>query len=233
MELSETIQRLSIAAIPILFAITLHEAAHGFVANRKGDPTARMLGRLTLNPLAHVDLFGTIIIPLLTYLTAGFVFGYAKPVPVNAANFRNPKEDMAWVAAAGPGINLAQAFGAGLMLKLLLFLFPALPAALFLGDPFSGRNTGAMWLLVPFGLMLLEAVKWNVLLAVFNLIPIPPLDGGRVAVGLLPPGPAAAWASIEPFGFFIVLALVLFNPLGIMSNVIFPLILALERLILG
>ncbi len=217
------IQTLSISAIPILFAIVLHEVAHGWVANKKGDPTAKMMGRLTLNPLAHIDPIGTIIVPIFLIVSkAGFVFGWAKPVPVNFFNLRRPKEDMIWVAAAGPGTNLLLAMVCGLLFRLITALDPNMIHLICFSSRQSGESNPVSLIMVPLLLMLVEGVKWNVVLAIFNMIPVPPLDGGRVMVGLLPERQAEAWSSLEPFGFFIVIGLFLLNPLGIMSQVLFP-----------
>jgi Zn-dependent protease len=218
----------------MVFAIVLHEVAHGFVANRRGDPTARLAGRLTLNPIAHIDLFGTIIMPvMLLVLTGGrFVFGYAKPVPVNFANLRRPKEDMILVAGAGPGTNLALAAGCGLLFRALLALDPEL-ALYVAGVAPAARGGISAMLLVPLMLMLLAGVKWNVLLAIFNMIPIPPLDGGRVLVGLLPDRQAAALSSVEPYGFLIVMFVVFMDPLGVMSEIVFPIMVGISRLLVG
>lgn len=185
---------ISVLAVPVLLAITIHEAAHGFVAWRLGDDTAKRLGRLSLNPLRHIDPFGTILLPaLLLFLSGGrFVFGFAKPVPVAFGRLNNPKTDMVWVAAAGPGVNLLMA----LIAALLLNLAPLLPGVM------------AGWL-VDF---LETAVFFNVLLAVFNMIPIPPLDGGRVAVGLLPLPLAKRWARVERYGIPVVLLCVFVLP---------------------
>lgn len=191
--------------LPILFAITLHEAAHGFAALRFGDDTALRAGRLTLNPLRHVDLFGTIIIPaLLLIARAPFLFGYAKPVPVNFYRLNDPRRDMVWVAAAGPGINIGLALVSALLLHLAYFL-PA-PSAQWIAD-----NLG-------------NSVQINVLLAVFNMLPLPPLDGGRVAVGLLPDSLAAPLARVEPYGLFILIGAIFLLPyigsqLGININI--------------
>ena len=165
--------------IPVIIAITLHEAAHGFVAHQCGDDTAWRLGRVTFNPLKHVDLFGTIILPAVLLLTrAPFLFGYAKPVPVNFRALRNPRRDMVWVAAAGPATNLLLALAAGFMAHLVIFL----PAS---ADHWYLQN-------------LRNAIDINVVLALFNMIPLPPLDGGRVAVGLLPNVFALPLARLEP-----------------------------------
>ena len=179
--------------IPVLLAITLHEAAHGFVAHHFGDDTAWQLGRVSLNPLRHIDRFGTLVLPALLLLShAPFLFGYAKAVPVKFAQLRNPRRDMIWVAAAGPGMNLALAIAAAL----LLHAVPLLPAGI---DHWFLRN-------------LVNAININVLLAVFNLIPIPPLDGGRVAVGLLPNVLALPLARLEPYGIWIVIGALFLLP---------------------
>jgi len=172
--------------IPVLLAITLHEAAHGFVAHHFGDDTAWRLGRVSLNPLRHIDPFGTLLLPALLLLThAPFLFGYAKPVPVNFGQLRSPRRDMIWVAAAGPVMNLALATAAAL----LLHTVDLLPVAI---DQWFLRN-------------LVNAININVILAVFNLIPLPPLDGGRVAVGILPNVLAAPLARLAPYGMWIVI----------------------------
>lgn len=192
---SDTLQTLLIYALPVLFSITVHEAAHGYVARHFGDSTAYMLGRMTLNPLKHIDPIGTILMPLLLYFsTSGaFVFGYAKPVPVNFGNLRHPKRDMVWVALAGPASNFVQA----ILWALLLF---ALLAA-GLDEPFFVQMARAG--------ILVNLVMWA-----FNLFPLPPLDGGRVLAGLLPARQALWLSRIEPYGFFIVLALVLAGVVG-------------------
>jgi Zn-dependent protease len=182
-----------------------HEVAHGWVANRLGDPTAARMGRLTLNPLAHVDLYGTILIPLFLIIShAPFLFGYAKPVPVNFQNLRNPKRDMIWVALAGPATNLLLALGCALCLK---FALPILAASE------NGPSSTLMNFLAPIALMARNGVIINVVLAVFNAFPIPPLDGGRVLVGLLPEPQSSAFARVERFGFIIVLVLLMTHTL--------------------
>ena len=235
MNIDHIIQEISISAIPILLAVILHEVAHGWVANKRGDPTARMMGRLTLNPLSHIDPVGTVVIPifLLIATKGSFVFGYAKPVPVNFMNLRHPKEDMVWVAGAGPATNLILAVACGLLFRLVLMIDPRLVLQLRLGGgPFNWNDPSGM-VLVPVMYMLLKGVQWNVVLAIFNMIPIPPLDGGRVLVGLLPDRQSAAWASIEPFGFFIIIALVFLDPFGFWSQIISPLIVNIMLWILG
>ncbi len=190
MDVANLIQTVLIYALPVLFAITVHEAAHGYAARRLGDDTAYVLGRVTLNPLKHIDPVGTILMPLMLYFaTSGaFLFGYAKPVPVRFGNLRNPKRDMIWVALAGPGANLAQAVLWGVLLYLLL--------GAGLSEPFFIK-------------MCQGGMLVNVVMFVFNLFPLPPLDGGRILVGLLPYRQAELVSRIEPWGFFIVMALVL------------------------
>lgn len=190
MDLNAWIDTLSVYAIPVLFAITVHEAAHGYAARFFGDPTAWQLGRITLNPLKHIDPVGTILIPVaLAFATAGaFVFGYAKPVPVDFGALRRPKQDMIWVALAGPAVNLIQA----LLWAVALLVFVS---------PGDGNSF--------FGAVCKAGVLVNVVMFVFNLFPLPPMDGGRILVGLLPMQPAMVVARIEPYGFFIVLALLI------------------------
>nr|WP_236599289.1 site-2 protease family protein [Ramlibacter monticola] len=185
-----------IYALPVLFAITVHEAAHGYVARHFGDNTAYMMGRVTLNPLKHIDPIGTVLMPLMLYFaTSGaFLFGYAKPVPVNFSQLRHPKRDMVWVALAGPASNFIQAILWALLFTLLVAL--GLNERFFLSMAKAG--------------VLVNLVMWA-----FNLFPLPPLDGGRVLVGLLPPRQAYSLSRVEPWGFFIVMGLVL---LGILSN---------------
>lgn len=231
-ELGPIIHGLSIVALPILLAITFHEAAHGFVADRRGDPTAKYLGRLTLNPLAHIDPFGTILLPVLLYVgpllmtgQPGFVFGYAKPVPVNFMNLRRPKTDMVWVAAAGPLTNLALAVASGAILHALVS-FSGESAGL------DGVDESGFRIAEPIAQMLAYGVFINVALMLFNLLPIPPLDGGRVLVGLLPARASTWLANLEPYGMFIVIGLVFLDPLRLVYRILAPLSSALINLIL-
>ena len=195
MDAAELIQTVLIYALPVLFAITVHEAAHGYVARMLGDPTAAMLGRLTLNPLKHIDPIGTILMPLLLYFsTSGaFLFGYAKPVPVNFGQLRHPKRDMIWVALAGPASNFIQALLWAIVLVALVV---------------AGVQE-RFWLEMARAGILTNLVMWA-----FNLFPLPPLDGGRIVAGLLPTKLAIPFSRMEPIGFFIVLALVLAGIVG-------------------
>jgi Zn-dependent protease len=190
MDIAHLIQTVAIYALPVLFAITVHEAAHGYAARHFGDNTAHALGRISLNPLKHIDPVGTLLMPLLLYFaTAGaFLFGYAKPVPVNFGRLRHPKRDMVWVALAGPGANLAQALLWGIALIILI-----------------GSGVDEYFFLK----MCVAGLKVNLALFAFNLFPVPPLDGGRILVGLLPWRQAALVSRVEPWGFFIVIALVI------------------------
>lgn len=191
-------------SVPVLVAVVLHELAHGYTAYRLGDPTAAQLGRLSLNPLAHVDLFGTVLLPLFLIVTGSpLLFGYAKPVPVNFANLRNPRRDMVYVAAAGPAMNLFLAVISTLFLQHLQA--GQLPTDLPLTQPAPTSLAAAM---------LTASIVINVALAVFNLFPMPPLDGGRVAVGLLPHGLALPLARLEPYGMFIIIGLLMTGVLG-------------------
>lgn len=190
MDFAHLIQTVAIYALPVIFAITVHEAAHGYAARYFGDNTAWMMGRVTLNPTRHIDPIGTILMPLLLYFaTSGaFLFGYAKPVPVRFDKLRNPKRDMIWVALAGPGANFVQAFLWGALLYLL-----------------QGMGVTETFFLK----MCQGGVLVNVVMFAFNLFPLPPLDGGRILVGLLPYRQAELVSRIEPWGFFIVMALVI------------------------
>jgi len=207
------IQLIAVAAIPILFAITLHEAAHGYVARHFGDMTAYQAGRISLNPLRHIDPVGTILLPLLTLALGGILFGWAKPVPVNFGALRHPKQDMLWVAIAGPASNLLMALLWALMIK-LVWLFP--------GSYFSE----------PLLEMAQIGIKINVILMVLNLLPLPPLDGGRVAVSLLPHQQAYQLSRIEPYGLFILIALAITPVLGWIITPLFGAVMNLINFIL-
>lgn len=190
------IQTIAVAALPVILAITLHEAAHGYAARHFGDPTAWQLGRITANPFKHIDPVGTVLLPALLFIVSSpFLFGWAKPVPVDFARLRHPKRDMLWVAAAGPGANLAMALFWGAMLKLAWLL------------PFN-------YFSLPMTRMAEIGIAINVMLMVLNLFPLPPLDGGRIAVSLLPPAAAWHFARLERFGFPILLLLLVTGVLG-------------------
>jgi len=211
--LANVLHTISYMALPLLLAMVLHEYAHGWVADRYGDSTARMEGRLTMNPLAHVDPFGTVILPLLCLLLPGsFFLGWAKPVPVNPARLRNPRRDMALVAAAGPGMNLLLAVASGLILSALLTLDPTLMASWPPQPGQAPRRDLAGMVLLPLAAMALYSVFINILLMVFNLIPIPPLDGGRVLTSLLPARQALALSRVEPYGMLIIVGLIMLDP---------------------
>lgn len=204
--------KLSVMLVPGMLAITCHEVSHGFVAWRFGDPTARMLGRLTLNPLKHLDPIGTLMIFFIG-------IGWAKPVPVVMENLHNPRKNMIWVAAAGPITNLVLATLSALLLR----------GVVALGNP--AALSPAALIIEPLVLMLAFSVYINLLLAIFNMIPVPPLDGGRVLTGLLPYRQAAAWSRIEPYGMLIIIALVFFTDL--FSYVVFPVLNAVTHLLAG
>jgi Zn-dependent protease len=197
------IQTLLIYAIPVLFAITVHETAHGWVASLLGDHSARMMGRLTLNPIKHIDLIGTLVVPAFLYFTAGFIFGWAKPVPVNFSALRSPKQDMLWVAIAGPMSNFIMAI-------------------IWLVTIFVAMNTGSQFLAD----MAQIGIQINLLLAVLNLLPLPPLDGGRVVSALLPPKISYQFDQLEAYGLFILLGLLF---LGIFQSVILPIVKFIQQ----
>lgn len=211
--LASILHTISYMALPLLLAMVLHEYAHGWVASKHGDPTAKLAGRLTLNPLVHIDPVGTILVPLMCLLMpTGIFFGWAKPVPVNVARLRDPKRDMARVAVAGPAMNLLLAIASALLLSLLFFLDPSLrnhwpPQT---GLPRAEGLSGM--LLLPLAAMALYSVLINVLLMVFNMIPIPPLDGGRVLTSLLPMRAAYGLARLEPYGMFVLIGLLVLDP---------------------
>ena len=205
-DLVALVQKIAVWALPVLFAITLHEVAHGWAARALGDRTAEMLGRLSLNPIKHVDPMGTVVVPILMLLLGGFLFGWAKPVPVGMRNLRNPRRDMALVAIAGPMSNLAMAVGWGVLAKVAISMNP----------------TEGIWL----GILLMAraGIVINLVLMVLNLLPFPPLDGGRVLTGLLPEAQARAVDRVEPYGLIILVVLMV---TGILSKImIWPLLLS-------
>jgi Zn-dependent protease len=202
------VQKIAIYALPVIFAITVHEAAHGFAARYFGDMTAEREGRITLNPLKHIDPIGTILLPALTLLVGGILFGWAKPVPVNFSRLRHPKRDMLWVAAAGPASNFVMALFWALIIK-LSFVYPSVYSE-------------------PMALMGQAGVMINVVLMVLNLLPLPPLDGGRIAVSLLPNHLAYKYAQIERYGFIILIVLL---ATGILGRIMEPFIDALIQII--
>jgi Zn-dependent protease len=214
MDLQGFLVTISVAAIPVLLAITLHEVAHGRIARYFGDRTAEAQGRLSLNPLRHIDPIGTVLVPLMLLWLGGFLFGWAKPVPVNPRYLRRPRQDMVWVAVAGPAANLVMAVGWALVLS-------------FAHHQLEGNLSSWLMNMSYYGVVI------NLILAIFNMLPIPPLDGGRVLANLVPPGPFSQFlAKIEPFGLFIVLGLlmlgvlswVLSGPLRFLQNAIFSLV---------
>lgn len=201
MDIDTLIQNIALGTIPVLFAITLHEAAHGYVARHFGDMTAYQQGRISLNPIHHIDPLGTILLPIIMYFTTSgnMIFGWAKPVPVNFGNLRRPKKDMLWVAIAGPATNFVMALGWALLYKLTWF-FPDN----YFAQPLLGMAS--------------IGIKTNVILMVLNLLPLPPLDGGRVAVSLLPHRQAYQLSKIEPYGMFILIFLAITPVLGLILS---------------
>lgn len=197
-----TIKRIAVTAIPMVLAITVHEAAHGFAARHYGDMTAHNSGRISLNPIRHIDLVGTVIVPSITMLVGGIFFGWAKPVPVNFMNLRHPKRDMLWVAAAGPGANLVMAILWAIAMQFAHFL-PEYAA-------------------LPFALMGAAGILNNIILMVLNLLPLPPLDGGRIAVSLLPNNLAIKYAKIERYGFIILIILLVTH---ILDKIVWPFVM--------
>ncbi len=221
MEQLSIVQKIAVMALPLMFAIIIHEVAHGWIADKLGDSTARHAGRLTLNPLSHIDPFGTVIMPILLFLlTDGrMVFGYAKPVPINPYNFRDPKKGMALSSLAGPGSNIIMALLFALLLRVAL---PGLEGVI----PVNLWN----WFAVPTALMFGYGVLINVVLAVLNMIPIPPLDGSRIVYWMLPDRQAAAYYRLEPFGTIIIMFLIM---LGVLGKIMWPIILPMLYFLLG
>lgn len=203
------VQQIAIWALPVLFAITVHEVAHGWVARLHGDRTAEMLGRLTLNPIKHIDLVGTIVVPVVLLALGGFIFGWAKPVPVSQQNLRNPRRDMALVAAAGPASNLVMALLWAVIAKIAII-------------------ANVAWASEPLVLMGIAGITINLVLAILNLLPIPPLDGGRVLSNLLPARYSDTIDRIEPYGLLILVVLLAFGFLGMLIG---PPIILLRSLI--
>jgi Zn-dependent protease len=213
METLSSLQLLAVLVIPVLFAITVHEAAHGWVASKLGDRTALMLGRVTFNPIKHIDPIGTVVVPLATFFFVGFLFGWAKPVPVDWRNLRHPRRDMALVAVAGPGANLVMALFWGAMVKLGVLLLPA-----------------GQWMALPLIYMGAAGILINVFLMVLNLMPLLPLDGGRVVNAMLPPKVAILFSRLEPFGLIILLALLI---TGLLSAILLPIVIGTVDLLPG
>jgi len=214
MDINGILHGISIWALPVMLAIVLHEVAHGWVADKLGDDTARWMGRLTLNPLKHIDPVGTVLVPLvLVVFGSPIIFGYAKPVPVNFRKLRHPKRDMVWVALAGPVTNILLALAS----TALLALMTSLP-------------TDMEWLALPVAQMCQASILINLVLCIFNLLPLPPLDGGRVAVGLLPGRFAYQLSRIEPYGFVIIVVLLF---MGVLQNVIGPAVMGSAGWLIG
>ncbi|MBX3629691.1 MAG: site-2 protease family protein [Nitrosomonas sp.] len=217
MDFDSIIQGIAIYALPVILAITMHEAAHGYVARHFGDFTAFNAGRISLNPARHIDPVGTILVPVALFIIskmtmgAGFLFGWAKPVPVNFSNLRHPKQNMLWVAAAGPGANLLMAFFWALLIKLAMIL------------PITEFTK-------PMILMGIAGIEINVILMVLNLLPLPPLDGGRMAMSLLPHRIAYPFSRIEPYGFMILLVLLISGVLGV---IVWPMIKLIKLMIVS
>lgn len=208
MDLGGIIQKIAVLAPPILLALTCHESAHGYVASRLGDPTARDQGRITLNPIKHLDLMGTLV------FFATQMIGWAKPVPVNPLNFRNPRRDMMWVSVAGPAANILLAFASAMVLRMVIV-------------PFAEATS---YFARPVLYMLHASVQINIALAVFNILPIPPLDGSKILAGILPQSLAASYYRFEPYGFIIILLLVF---TGLTGRIIVPVIQTVSRILLG
>lgn len=211
--MTDLIQTIAIAALPVIFAITLHEAAHGYVARYFGDSTAWLAGRVSLNPLRHIDLWGTIVIPLviLLFSSGNFLFGYAKPVPVDFGRLRHPKRDMFWVAAAGPAANLVMALAWAALAK-IAFIYPLSASTAFIAA------------------MSAKGVIVNVSLMILNLLPLPPLDGGRITVSLLPMSAAMQFARLEPWGFPILIVLLFTH---VLERILEPLVFITTSVIVG
>lgn len=207
------VQQIAIYAIPVIFAITVHEAAHGYVASHFGDQTARMAGRLTLNPIKHIDPIGTVVLPLILLAVGSIIFGWAKPVPVEWRNLRKPKQDMAWVALAGPGANLA----------MMLFWAGFGKLAVSFQHVFKGYTEPMLYMAV-------AGIGINIVLMVLNMLPLPPLDGSRVVSSFLPPRQEEQYNRLEPYGFIILIILVV---TGILGWFLWPVIATIQNFLLG
>lgn len=218
MEKLSQIQTIAVMAAPFVFAIVFHEAAHGWVANRLGDPTAKDMGRLTLNPIPHIDMWGTVIMPLLFFFLGGMLFGYAKPVPINPMNFRHPKRDMAISSLAGPVTNMLMAFCYAIILRGFLLTLDEAQIATW------------SWITTPLTYMCFYGVLINIVLAVLNMLPIPPLDGSRLVFWLLPHRQGMIYYRLEPYGIIILLLMFSF---GIYNKIVSPIISPLLSLFLG
>ena len=205
------LEKIIVWAIPVVFAITVHEVAHGWVANYLGDPTAKSLGRVTLNPIKHIDPIGTVALPLILVYLGGFIFGWAKPVPVTWQNLRSPRRDMAIVAAAGPVANL-----------IMMILWAVLAKVLLTIDQTPGPLLQFVLVMCSIGIII------NIILMVLNLLPLLPLDGGRVVTSLLPPRLAVLYSRLEPFGLIVILVLLV---TGVLANILMPVVSALEAVI--
>jgi Zn-dependent protease len=231
--LPQILHTISYMGLPLLLAMVFHEYAHGWVAHRYGDPTAKMAGRLTLNPLAHIDLMGTVIVPLMCLLMpVGIFFGWAKPVPVDPGLLRNPRRDMALVAAAGPAMNFVLAIASGLLLRLLFAMDPSLAEHWPPGPGWTPRDDLSSMILLPLAAMATYSILINLLLMVFNLIPIPPLDGGRVLSSLLPQDAALVLRRLEPYGMLVLLGLIGFDSqLRVISTIVGTIVPLLARAI--
>lgn len=232
--ISQILHTISYMALPLLLAMVFHEYAHGWVANHFGDSTARLDGRLTLDPRAHIDPFGTILLPLLCLIfPTGILLGYARPVPVIPSNLRHPRRDMALVAAAGPGMNLLLAIASAVVLSLIFAVDPSVADSLSARGPGVRKDVLGM-ILVPLAWMCMYSVMINVVLMVFNLIPIPPLDGGRILVSLLPLKQAETLGRLEPYGMMLIFFLVMVDPqIHLFGSLMGPLVHALTSTILA
>lgn len=208
--MSQVIYTIAVWAIPVLFAITLHEAAHGWVANKLGDPTARKLGRVSLNPLRHIDPVGTVIVPLMLVMLSGFIIGWAKPVPVDMRYFKQPLLDMAIVALAGPASNFLMACGWAML-------------ALIGKTVFAGNGIATFVMA-----MGSAGITINLILMVLNLLPIPPLDGGRVVAGVMPPQMAATFMKVEPYGMWIIILMLV---TGLLGTILWPMVIFFKTII--